>query len=134
MKVFALAAWIISTLDDQQRKEVKDKIFKDGIYSRFHGDWWIRLTKNGDTLIGQLNDVGQGTKAKVNENSFSVEMPFSCYQDKAALISDQKLSLDMLIDAKDIPKLKALNSRYKDFAEFGFASQWEQISEKDLWE
>tara|TARA_B100000929_G_scaffold74723_1_gene58169 strand:- start:6960 stop:7388 length:429 start_codon:yes stop_codon:yes gene_type:complete len=133
MKVYALALWILSSLDADTIAKVRTGIETNGVYSAFHGNWWIRLTKSRGDIYGQMDEVGTGARTKLMENQLNIAMPQARYEGLALLIPEQELTLDMLIEAEGIPSLKAINSRFERVAQFSFASNWETLEQDDLW-
>lgn len=133
MKVYALALWILSSLDADTIVKVRTGIETNGVYSAFHGKWWIRLTKSRGDIYGQMDEVGTGARTKIMEDYLSIAMPHAQHQSLALLIPRQELTLDMLVNGEGIPRLVAINSRFERFAQFSFASQWETMEQEDLW-
>ena len=133
MKVYALALWVLSSLDAETIAKVRTGIETNGVYSAFHGNWWIRLTKSRGDIYGQMDEVGTGARTKLMENRLDIAMPQARYEGLALLIPKQELTLDMLIEAEDIPSLTAINSRFERIAQFSFASKWEKLEQDDLW-
>ena len=72
MKVYALALWILSSLDADTIAKVRTGIETNGVYSAFHGNWWIRLTKSRGDIYGQMDEVGTGARTKLMENQLNI--------------------------------------------------------------
>lgn len=133
MKVYAIAGWLLGSLDKETLIKARDDIAKNGVYSAFHGNWWVRLTRSRGELHGQINDVGIGARTQLMENSLHIKLPQAHFEGLVARMPNQGLTLDQIIEAKGIPRLVAINARFDRVGQFAFASQWSMVEEEDLW-
>ena len=81
MKAYAIARWLVALLDEEQRDTAREKISKEGVYSAFHGKWWLRLTKRRGDYFGQIDALGIGRVVHMMED----------IKKKAGLNDDQAL-------------------------------------------
>ena len=133
VKVYALAQWIFNQLTDEERWKTCDSISRQGVYSAFHGSFWVRITRSRSEYHGQIDQVGVGARFTLLENNLKLQVPLAAFEKHLALIDSKALTLRKLVEAPDIPDLAVLNARHDRQAFYGLASQWSRMEEAAFW-
>ena len=133
MKVYALALWILSSLDADTIAKVRTGIETNGVYSAFHGKWWLRLTKSRGDYFGQIDALGIGRVVHMMEDILHLKIPLATMEGHRHLIEKGELRLPMLIEAPGIPDLAATQCHFNRVAQYRLESSFERMEEDALW-
>ena len=134
MKVYAVAAWLISQLDEETRKKAREQISKNGVYSGFHGKWWMRITKSRNALYGQIDQLGVGGRTKLMEDILYIKMPMTSFEANQAKIAEGQLKLSAMLGAEGIPSLKITTGHFNRVAQYRLEPESYTIDEESFWE
>ena len=89
MKAYAIAMWLITLLEEEQRATARQKISKDGVYSAFHGKWWPRITKSRGDYYGQIDALGTGRVVHMMEDILHLKIPLATMEGHRHLIVNE---------------------------------------------
>ena len=133
MKAYAIARWLVTLLDEEQRDNARGKISKDGVYSAFHGKWWMRITRNRGDYYGQIDALGIGRVVHMMEDILHLKIPQATMEGHRRLIETGELRLPMLIEAPGIPDLAVTECLFNRFAQYRLKGTFERMEEEALW-
>ena len=133
MKAYAIARWLVALLDEEQRTVAREKISNDGVYSAFHGKWWLRLTKSRGDYFGQIDALGIGRVVHMMEDILHLKIPLATMEGHRHLIENGELRLPMLIEAAGIPDLAITKCHFNRVAQYRIQSSFERMEEEALW-
>lgn len=133
MKAYAIARWLVTLLDEEQRATAREKISKEGVYSAFHGKWWLRLTKSRGDYFGQIDALGIGRVVHMMEDILHLKIPLATMEGHRHLIEKGELRLPMLIEAPGIPDLAVTQCHFNRFAQYRLEGSFERMEEDVLW-
>ena len=133
MKAYAIARWLVTLLDEEQRTTAREKISKGGVYSAFHGKWWPRITKSRGDYYGQIDALGTGRVVHLMEDILHLKIPLATMEGHRHLIEKGELRLPMLIEAPGIPDLAVTQCHFNRVAQYRIESSFERMEEDALW-
>ena len=133
MKAYAIARWLVALLDEEQRDTAREKISKEGVYSAFHGKWWLRLTKSRGDYFGQIDALGIGRVVHMMEDILHLKIPQATMEGHRRLIEAGELRLPMLIEAQGIPDLEITECLFNRVAQYRIKGSFERMEEDAFW-